>query len=272
MALCPQLGCDPKGDLSFEDEHFRGPCADCCKPLAQSCCCVSADGEAIFCCVPTDREYHLPACLHMALCPQLGCDPRGGDEKIDFCIAPFIFSLVVTPFVCCFQGSGQGFHPGISCDRSGMYPIVGMRFHLRGSEPSYDLCQAEYDKLDVAEKGQYEAIPPPPPGLKLQGGSLPGAAAKYMGRYRLDRRVNGRPAYQHVTDGSRWIAFAGDRWMGQPESFLGEKKGNLDLTDSAAASPDVSTVTWKANAGGAGAEWVEAPQLKIVSSGKDWFW
>ena len=58
-------------------KHFRGPCAAYCKPLAP-CCCVSADGEAIFGCVPTGREYVLPACLHMALCPQLGCDPRGG--------------------------------------------------------------------------------------------------------------------------------------------------------------------------------------------------
>jgi hypothetical protein len=54
-------------------KNFRGPCADCCKPLAP-CCCVSADGEAIFGCVPTEPEYLLPACLHMALCPQMGCD------------------------------------------------------------------------------------------------------------------------------------------------------------------------------------------------------
>jgi hypothetical protein len=62
-------------------KHFRGPCAACCKPLAP-CFCVSADGEAIFGCVPTDRNYYLPACLHMALCPQLGCDPRGGVENM----------------------------------------------------------------------------------------------------------------------------------------------------------------------------------------------
>jgi hypothetical protein len=160
----------------------------------------------------------------------------------------------------------QGFHPGISCHRSGMIPIVGMRFNLRGSEPSYDLCQAEYDKLDDAEKGLYEAIPPPPSGLKLEGGSLPVAAAEYMGGYRLvvGKLVNGQPAYQHTSDATCWITFTGNGWMGQPESSLGKGEGHLDLEDPAAASPDVSTVTWKAS-GGAGAEWVEAPQLKCTA-------
>jgi hypothetical protein len=84
-------------------KHFRGPCAARCKPLAP-CCCVSADGEAIFGCVPTDRKYFLPACLHMALCPQLGCDPMGGDESEDadcktLCFATLVYNL----FVCCLQ-------------------------------------------------------------------------------------------------------------------------------------------------------------------------
>jgi hypothetical protein len=107
---------------------------------------------------------------------------------------------------------------------------------------------------------------PPPPGLKLEGGSLTGEAAKYPGTYRLvvGKLVNGRPAYQHTSDATRWIAFAGDRWMGQLESVLGEKKGFLDLADSAAASPDVSAKTWQANAGGAAA-WVEQPQLKCTA-------
>ena len=88
-------------------KHFRGPCAACCKPLAP-CCCVSADGEAIFGCVPTDRGYFLPACLHMALCPQLGCDPRGGFEYFDFC-EPMgnegcFVSFFSTLFFCCLQG------------------------------------------------------------------------------------------------------------------------------------------------------------------------
>jgi hypothetical protein len=162
----------------------------------------------------------------------------------------------------------QGFHPGITCGRSGMKSIVGMRFHLRGSEPSYDLCQAAYDKLDDAEKGLYEAIPPPPPGLKLEGDLLPGEAAKYPGTYRLDgsKLVNGRPAYQHTSDGTLWIAFDGvDSWRGQSESVLGQNRSILKLIDPAAASPDVSTETWKATAGGAGAAWVEAPQLKCTA-------
>jgi hypothetical protein len=87
-------------------KRFRGPCYGCCKPLAP-CYCVSADGEAIFGCVPTKPSYFLPACLHMALCPQLGCDPRGGDETIDYCILPFLCTLFATSFFLCQQESGD---------------------------------------------------------------------------------------------------------------------------------------------------------------------
>jgi hypothetical protein len=181
----------------------------------------------------------------------------------------------------------QGFHPGITCGRSGsmMIPIVGLRFHLRGSEPSYDLCQAEYDKLDDAEKGLYEAIPPPQPlspGLKLEGGSLEGAAAKYMGEYRLavDDRVwppqagkagwrggpmliNGRPAWRHTTHLTCWLAFDGANWRGQPEANLGWRRGVLLLSDADAASPEASSATWLA-ANGPGSAEAAQPQLKCI--------
>jgi hypothetical protein len=101
------LSCIP-GFFTTDDSqvrHFRGPCADCCKPLAP-CCCVSADGEAIFGCVPTDRKYLLPACLHMALCPQRGCDPKGGDnlDCTELCLATLLLNL----FVCCVQDHVEG--------------------------------------------------------------------------------------------------------------------------------------------------------------------
>merc|ERR1719281_2051858 len=65
-----------------------------------------------------------------------------------------------------------GVHPGVECDKSGMKPIVGMRYNLRGH--NYDLCQAEFDKLAEAEKALYDAIPPPAfppvPGRVRQAG------------------------------------------------------------------------------------------------------
>jgi len=51
-----------------------------------------------------------------------------------------------------------GFHPGVECDRSGMCPIIGVRYNLKGHD--YDLCQREFDKLSAAEKLMYTPIPP----------------------------------------------------------------------------------------------------------------
>jgi next-to-BRCA1 protein 1 len=59
----------------------------------------------------------------------------------------------------------EGFHPGVSCDRSGMCPIVGIRYNLRGH--NYDLCQAEYDKLPEPEKRYYQKIPPRCSGVRV---------------------------------------------------------------------------------------------------------
>ena len=102
-----------------------------------------------------------------------------------------------------------------------------------------------------------------PPGLKLEGGSLRGKAAEYVGFYLLDGKlVNGRPAWKH-TDGSCWIAFSGTSWMGQPEADLGQKLGFLMLSDAAAATPDASSATWQASAG-AGSAWSAQAALKCT--------
>ena len=42
----------------------------------------------------------------------------------------------------------MGLHPGVLCDRT-LSPIVGYRYT---DGAGYDLCQAEFDKLDVAER------------------------------------------------------------------------------------------------------------------------
>ena len=46
------------------------------------------------------------------------------------------------------------------CDKT-LNPITGFRYTKVGSVPSYDLCQAEYDKLSTAEQSQFQRLPPP---------------------------------------------------------------------------------------------------------------
>jgi len=53
----------------------------------------------------------------------------------------------------------EGFHPGVTCDRSGLCPIVGNRYNLKGHD--YDLCEEEYSKLREGEKELYQMVPPP---------------------------------------------------------------------------------------------------------------
>ena len=56
----------------------------------------------------------------------------------------------------------EGVHKDITCDHSGMDPIVGMRYELIG-DVDWDLCEAEWDKLPAQEKLHYTAHVPPLP-------------------------------------------------------------------------------------------------------------
>jgi hypothetical protein len=51
-----------------------------------------------------------------------------------------------------------GIHPGFECDLSGMYPIVGVRFHKKTVD--LDVCEEEFRKLNVEDQLRYEAILP----------------------------------------------------------------------------------------------------------------
>ena len=66
-------------------------------PLA--CCCVSADGEKLYGCVPTKYDYLLPLCLHTCLCPQQGGDPFPSRYPI---------FLLNDTCLCCIQNQGKG--------------------------------------------------------------------------------------------------------------------------------------------------------------------
>jgi hypothetical protein len=50
-------------------------------------------------------------------------------------------------------------HHGVTCDASGMSPIIGTRYHKLGED--YDLCEAEFAKLTEADKSLYEKIDQP---------------------------------------------------------------------------------------------------------------
>ena len=73
------------------------------------------------------------------------------------------------------EAVGEGYHPNVVCDRSGMQPIVGTRYHLKGED--YDLCEAEFNKLSGKEKGTFEAIPPKHFRQKVAAASVPAPAA-----------------------------------------------------------------------------------------------
>jgi len=47
-------------------------------------------------------------------------------------------------------------HWGVSCDASGMYPIVGVRYTKIGD--NYDLCEAEFNKLSAEEQALFQKI------------------------------------------------------------------------------------------------------------------
>jgi hypothetical protein len=51
---------------------------------------------------------------------------------------------------------GARVHDGVTCDASGMSPIVGTRFHKIGEY--YDLCEAEFAKLSEGDKALFEKI------------------------------------------------------------------------------------------------------------------
>ena len=57
------------------------------------------------------------------------------------------------------KGPAPAVHYSVTCDRSGMSPIVGNRFTVLGA--NYDLCEAEFDQLPESERVLYVKIEHP---------------------------------------------------------------------------------------------------------------
>ena len=58
-----------------------------------------------------------------------------------------------------------GIHPGVSCDRSGQCPIIGLRYKMRkefcvGLPMGYDVCQEEFRRMGAEEAARYDEIAP----------------------------------------------------------------------------------------------------------------
>ena len=50
-------------------------------------------------------------------------------------------------------------HTHVSCDKSGLSPLTGVRYKKIGA--NFDLCEAEFKKLPVAEHVEYVAVSQP---------------------------------------------------------------------------------------------------------------
>ena len=73
-----------------------------------------------------------------------------------------------------------GVHEGVTCDKSGMSPIVGDRYHLVGH--NYDLCEAEWRKLTAPEQAKFRKVAPPPEGAAAAAAAAAMARAKASGK------------------------------------------------------------------------------------------
>ena len=136
--------------------------------------------------------------------------------------------------------------------------------------PDGDGAADAIDEAWRATRKRYP-VPPrrsPPIGIEMGGAELKGAAADYLGVYRLVEglRINDRPAWRHSVRTDRWLAYDGwDAWMCQPECVLGESKGELQLIappeSAGAESPERAAdgEVWSAAVDGG---WLDEPTLR----------
>ena len=74
-------------------------------------------------------------------------------------LAKLVCFALATASASGYIPAAQGVHVGITCDGSGMSPIVGTRYHLPGRD--YDLCESEFLRLDPSARRAFITVPPP---------------------------------------------------------------------------------------------------------------
>jgi hypothetical protein len=129
-------------------------------------------------------------CDKTGQCPIVGTRFRLKGHNWDLCAAEFAklpeaekvqFEAIEPPVYRLKAGQAdaaqKGFHPGVTCDKTGQCPIFGWRFNLTGK--NYDLCEAEYNKLPDSEKAQYQRMAPPWPCWSGRGGLGRGCGKGY---------------------------------------------------------------------------------------------
>jgi len=98
-------------------------------------------------------------CDKTGMHPIVGMRYKKSGEDYDLCEAEFaklsaeeqqLYERIEKPLVQ---------HWGVTCDNTGMHPIVGVRFNKKGED--YDLCEAEFNKLSAEEQQLYERIETP---------------------------------------------------------------------------------------------------------------
>lgn len=94
-------------------------------------------------------------------------------------------------------------HRGVTCDRSGMKPIVGPRFHVMGA--NYDLCLGEFNKLSEDEKVKFVKIEVPGTNPVSCSDGTP-VAGWPLGCHRGGHRGGGHGFHglRHGWHGGRW--------------------------------------------------------------------
>jgi len=131
-------------------------------------------------------------------------------------------------------------HPRVVCDRSGMSPIVGVRYSVPGA--NYDLCAAEFDKLDAIDRPLYVAIAHPgaqpvPCGLVAECAEAPRSVdAPVAAATLVEQQAPAEPAAVAAAS----AAAPGDGKVAGEDGFVESEVGRLEGRPTTTTAPETT--------------------------------